>query len=402
MADNFKFSGFPENESFEVPDPSSKSSKNRGFQGPSFADAKKEFENMSDKEMQDIINHLPPEVQKFMSAAGIDPTKMFQQVGGMLSNMTEDEYNAMCEAIEGMEDDSSQAHCGNCNKHSDDNSVNNIFPTGNIDFLFPDEFGSIECESSENLYEEFVARYGSDSTQYLDDNIGLRDFILNDITGTLDFDEIKNMRFIMSNENFILFYMEPKESDEYGYYAAVIKKGNNNFAVYIPTFSNTFGWDDEEEVAYHYNLEDDNFMFTGNPSNISSFKFLAANVIEFAVSFALAPKKKSLISPKDFGTIKTIRPSITGNSKFLPIGKIVSNGSTQATLLLKDAELPLDKDSYNLFMKFPEVINDHSLRFISSILFQVDYNECLLLDNVELKYTSDGKLYFDVEHLKNF
>lgn len=390
MAD-FKFNGFPENESFEIPDNHpSKNQNNANI--PNFNDIK----NMSEKDIQAAVNSLPPEMTNFMKSVGIDPNLLTQQLSNMVNNMSEDEFNSM---MTSMLNDEECGDCSNCDSNSDISK--NPFPTGEMKYLFPEDFGSVECEESESIYEEFVEKYGTDSVKYLDDNTGLRDFILNDLTSTLDFDAIKNMRFVNSNKYFILFYMEPKDPDMYGYFAAVIKRGTDNFAVYIPTYGNTFGITEDETSTYLYNADIDKHMFEGDISNIGSFKYLSADVIEFAIEYALAPRKKLLLSPREFGSIRSIRPSISGDSQFLPIGKITSNGSTKSVLLLKDAELPLDNESYNLFIKFPTVVDDSFLRFFSSILFQVDFNECLLMENVELKYTNDGKLYFDLEHLRN-
>lgn len=403
MSDNnFRISGIPNNDDIDIPETPSKKSKTSGFHMISSEDLK----HMSQKDINEIQKMLPPEMQNFISMTGIDFTQMFNEVGNMLSNMSDKQIENMCEM---MGEATNIEGCLHCTNHSDDeeDDPRNLFPTGNSEYLAADEFGSIECYSSENLYEEFVARYGSDSNLYLDDNIGIRDFLLNEITSTINIDEIKNMRFINTTENYILFYMEPKDESNYGFYAAVIKKGEENFAIYIPTYCNTFDViTDDDDVNYHqvvlYNRDETPFMFDGAANDITSFKFLAANLIEFAISYALAPRKHVLLSPKSFGTIKNIRASASADSSMIPIGRITSNGSTNSTLLLKDAELPLDRDSYNIFMKFPSVMDEHFLRFLSQPLFEVDFNNCPLLENVELKYTTDGNLYFEVDHLKGF
>lgn len=398
---NFRISGIPNNDEIEIPDTPKKSiSGNKHMKMISAEDLKK----MSPKDIEEIQKMMPPEMTSMMNAMGLDFSKMFNEVGNMLANMSDEQIDSMCEMVFNMPD-SSCNECANCSE--DENDPKNLFPTGNPEYLEPDEFGSIECYSSENLYEEFVARYGCDSTLYLDDNIGIRDFLLNDITATINIDQIKNMRYINATDNYILFYMEPKEETDYGFYAAVIKKGEGNFALYIPTYCNTFDIiTDEGDPDYHqvilFNCEEDSIMFDGPATDITSFRFLGANLIEFSISYALAPKNRVLLSPKAFGTIKNIRASISADSSMIPIGKISSNGSINSTLLLKDAELPLDADSYNIFMKFPSVMSEHFLRFISAPLFEVDFNNCPLLENVELKYTPDGKLYFEVNHLKDF
>lgn len=299
MADNFKFSGFPDNEEFEVPDEKPRTKIGMSGMGAMKTPSFEELKNLTEDDMKSIIADLPPEMTRFIKAAGIDPNSLVQQMGGMIASMDENQFNAMLSAM----GDPTGNGCINCGEtcscdETDETKMPSTFPTGEPRFLLPDDFGSIECYASDDLYEEFVARYGTDSTQYLDDNIGIRDFILNEITATLNFDDIKNMRFVNSNKYFILFYMEPKDPSEYGYYAAVLKRGENNFALHIPTYCNTFGIEENEEefCTFCYNEEEDPHMFNGNASDITSFRFLAANLIEFSVLYALSPKHKTLIT----------------------------------------------------------------------------------------------------------
>lgn len=402
---NFEFHGIPSNDEIEVPEKVVKQSK--GFRIPSSEDIRK----ITSSDIEEIKKALPKEFLNLMSSMGTDPDTIINQALSMMEGLDEEQLKNM---LNGSSisfstfslDDNCQGNCSSCNNCDDeDMTIDEMFPTGNPKYLFPEDFGSIECQTSENLYDEFIAVYGTDSTKYLDDNVGLRNFLLNDITAKLNFDHIKNMRFVNSTNNFILFYMEPESETDYGFYAAVIKLPDNTFAVYIPTYCNTFDMFEDEDSDEDYlevmlfNEDDQDYAFDGHASDITSFKFLAANLIEFAVSFVLAPTKKTLITPKEFGTIRTTRASVFKDSSFFPIGKITSNKSVSATLLLKDAELPLDADNYNIFMKFPKVVDEHMLRFLSGILFNVDFNNCKLLENVELKYTSDGKLYFDIDHL---
>ena len=146
-------------------------------------------------------------------------------------------------------------------------------------------------------------------------------------------------------------------------------------------------------------MTEDKNLFINESKDIASFKFLNADVINFAISFAIAPQKNVLLSPLEFGTIKAIRPSVSIDSEYLPIGRITSNGSVKSKMLLKDADLPEDKESFMLYMKFNRKINVDDLRFISSIIFESDLNVCPLLKNSELLFTNDGKLYFNIEHL---
>lgn len=401
----FRISGIPENNEIEIPDEpkksnSSSASRMKGFQMPN-------FENFSDEDIETIKKQLPKELSNFLNSSGIDFSNIFDQIGLMFGNVSDAQLNSILGAMGQSTGFSMCGDCDDCDDADDEETnLDNLFPTGQQKYLFADEFGSVECISSETLYDEFVEKYGTDSTLYLDDNIGIRDFLLNDLTAHLNFDDIKNMRFINNNQNFVLFYMEPKDPNNYGFYAAIIKKNEGSFALYVPTYCNTFdvieGENGEPEDVRLFNREEDPYLFDGSASDITGFKFLAANLIEFAVSFALAPKNNVLLSPKMFGTIKNTRASISSDNSMIPIGRISSNGSINSTLLLKDAELPLDKEYYNLFMKFPTVVNDRFLRFLSGPLFEVDFNNCALLNNVELKYTHDGKLYFEVNHLDDF
>lgn len=81
----------------------------------------------------------------------------------------------------------------------------------------------------------------------------------------------------------------------------------------------------------------------------------------------------------------------------LCIGTIESNEGPEAILFKKDSDLDLDKKVFPMYIKFPEEVNEVALKKLSEILFEVDFNKCVLFDNLELHHTNDGKLFVNLD-----
>ena len=193
MADNFMFSGFPDNEEFEIPDKTSKKSNNRGIEINFDLESLKADPNVPDA-IKNMLGSF--DVGSFLNS---------------IQNMSDDELdNALENLVAGLPsgNPAQQVFPPNFYGIANNNKPLHNYELNNPNYLFADEFGTIECVSSSDLLDEFTTKYGTDSTKYLDDNVGIQDFLLNDVTMYLNFDDIKNMRLVDSNNNFILFYMD--------------------------------------------------------------------------------------------------------------------------------------------------------------------------------------------------
>lgn len=394
---NFSFSGFPMNEEIEIPDPrpsKSKAGDPRDFLNQLGKMNPEELKKMLPPEALEELNEIAEQTGSTIDEMLSGATATAQQltghgVGGMMK-MVEQMMNEMF-GLGGMpgEDD---CDCDDCDDDCDCHHAH--YELADAKYLNPEMFGSIECVEDPDLYEHFVDKYGTDSTKYLDPNLGIKAFEYTALTASLPLQNVKNLKFLEANNRFILFYAEVDIPDTYGFFVAFFKT-EDDYSMYIPEFRNTF--DVQDGVAVLFNPAENEAMFTIDPNGSAMFDQLCIPSIEFAINFALAPKKRTLLNPHQFGTIKNTMPSVKKDSMFLKVGNITSNESSEAILLKKDAELELSETTFPLYFNFGRVVDKESLMEVAQIIFKTDLNNCKLLDNCELKYTNDHRLYIDID-----
>lgn len=192
-------------------------------------------------------------------------------------------------------------------------------------------------------------------------------------------------------DHFILLYITSKNSDEYGIYFTFSEDGDGNPCLSVPLFANTFNVDSDGNFKGLYNKTIETPFFNGD-------KFIPEQraAIDLSVRSQLVCLKNILLSPAQFGTLKNIIPAITSDSRYLKIGKLVSNESTEAVLLKKDADLDLNETEFPFYLDFGRVITKESLQILSSILFKINLNETLLMHASELEFKGD-MLYIKVD-----
>lgn len=377
MEENFQFNGMPENFELEIPE---KTTKTNG-------------RTTVNIELEDFLNALGDSVDSMMK----DPTIMQEMLGSSNYSATgmpfdpQTFFNIMTSSIQNLK---AVSPSQNTPIPEEDDEIED-FEMAKLTYLRPEFFGTVMCDEDPDLYEHFTEKYGVDSSKYLDDNIGIKNFEATDITAALPLNQIKNLKFVEANEKFILFYAEPEESETYyGFFVAVIRQ-NGEYCLYIPEFSNTFKYNPEEETLSFYSWNEKD-LFLGDDKNFTSFIHLNICKIELAIKFALATEKKTLITPVEFGKIKNLIQPVQHDSQFLKIGNITSNESSKAVLLKKDADLDISKKTFPLYFRFPNVIDKENLVTLSTILFKVNFNESEFMKNTELQYTN-GKLFVDVD-----
>lgn len=391
--DNFEFFDFPINTEIEIPDDAPAARTNTKFGDPSRF--MKDLGNMTPEE---LLKMLPPDAKNQLSSmagmVGMDLNSLLQSSIVFSKNMGSGDMAAILKMMDEMEDSFDEDTCEECPDFEDDS--HNHYELGDIKHLQPNYFGSVECYEDDYLYEHFVDKYGTDSTKYLDSNLGVKESYLTEITAELPLGNIKNLKFIEATNRYVLFFAEPDLPNVYGFFVAIVKT-ENDFALYIPEFRNTFNIDKNGNVSL-YNPEEHPDLFNiDENTGTAAFTNLIIPAIDFSINFALAPVKKTLLTPHQFGTIKNTLPPINNDAMFLKVGTITSNESSEAILLKKDAELDLNEMTFDFYFNFNRVVRKDSLEEIIQILFKSDLNSAKILDNLELKYTIDKKLYVDID-----
>lgn len=287
----------------------------------------------------------------------------------------------------------------NCEDEEEEEQEEDVYTLSETDWLFPEDFGSIPCIEDENIYDNFVKKFGTDSTKYIDRIGGIQKYVLDDVTSQLPINSITDLKYIGNDNKSILFYASTSIPNTFGFFISVFKNPDGEFEVYIPNFMNTFEVfqeEDSEEYSVELYKPLEHSFFTVEDNGATTFDLLNIPLLIFATNFVLAPKKRVLLNPHQFGTIKNSRASIRGNTDMLCIGTIESNEGAEAILFKKDSDLDLDKKVFPMYIKFPEEVNEIALKKLSEILFEVDFNKCILFDNLELHHTNDGKLFVNL------
>lgn len=409
----FKFNGFPINEEIEIPDPVVPSKKPQG--GGFFS----QLSNMTPEELKKM---LPPEaleeLENMANMVGMSMDDLLNNSIGMSKSMANGDMNEVfkslgfniefcgdeeecCDECEDCED----GDCDNCEylkasrakkmTEPEPEKERKYYALCDLKYLRPEYFGSVECVEDSELYNKFVEKYGNDSTKYLDPNVGVKESYLTELTSQLPLANVKNLRFVEATDRFILFYAETDIENTFGFFVSVVETPDGKFALYIPEFRNTFDVIDDKTVVL-YNPVKDSHIFVIDSNGTGEFKELSIPMLELAINFALAPKKRVLLSPLDFGEIKNIMPPVTGSSQWLQFGLITSNESPEAILLKKDAELDLEKKIFPIYFKFNTTLGRDVLQELAGIFFKTDFNNCPLLGYSEMAYTSDGRLYINI------
>lgn len=407
---NFEFSGFAENDSLEVPEeteiPNIHKRKNpleemlgQMFKG-NMKDIRKEMGDITPDMVKNMLSDDEKGILDELSqATGKDENDILNStINGILGLLSGDK-NGIADMMANMlgGDDDCDHDCAHCPDVGDCDDANVVFELSKPEYLHPETFGSLECISDPDIYDNFLKKFGNDSTSYIS---SLTEKHLTDLTAQIPFNQVKNMLYMNHSDKFILFYMEMDNPKLYGFYGAVYESEKDKFELYIPEFQNSLDIEIDEDgnkTVSLYDPEESEAFFDIDKNNNATFAPLQIPLIEMAINFVLAPKNRVIISPHQFGTIKNIISSPSTDSRILQIGNITSNESPAAVLLKKDAELDLNETTFPLYIDFGITLNQEDLIALSQIFSKVDFNNCKLFDNIELRYTSSGKLYVEVD-----
>lgn len=284
-----------------------------------------------------------------------------------------------------------------------------------VERLNPAFMGRILCSRNNNLYNDFVKEFGSDSTKYFDPNYkdSLKSWIWTDYFQYVNFEDVKDVELVYSDDRMLIFQTKMSSDNIYGFYIAVVQEYYGGFSGIVPEYRNSFKicknpdrveWltiDPEDE------MKNEEFFFK-NSNGKYIFKYGNIETIKFDVEYMTCiPDKNIIISPADFGTIVPICPSVTKDSDMLQIAVIKANDSAEAILLKKDMEVDINQENFPLYLHFPRELDAETLSTIGTTLYnsinELDIDPYELPDEhpmlryKELHYTNDGKLYINVD-----
>ena len=387
----FSVTGLPSNDPFEVEVPDTKKRAiSRSAESMPLEEGLQAIKNLTPEA---VMKSLPPEVvEELQNEAKVNGTTLEDAILQSI-NIINDALNFG--DLSNLENAINQLTSEETEDNTEEKEGDYVL--GSSEYLHPEDFGSIKCSTSTSLYNDFIEKFGTDSSKYVDETVGVSSFVYSDLTIKLANIPIKSWRYFTSTDNFILFYAEPVDEESYGYFVSVINDNETNtFTAFIPEFGNTFKVNADGTVGLYAPKKDPKLFLVDN-NGYAEFSMFDLNTLLFSTKFYLAPYKNVILNPKKFGTIKNVIAPVMKQSSMLKVGNIISNESPEAILLKKDADLPLDETVFPLYINFGNTISEESLKIIQQILFKVDFNNCKIFDYCELKWTPDNKLYVSID-----
>lgn len=401
MDDNkFKFSGLPKNEDIEIEDQKEKTKRTPRNSSPMFgsksicvtADMLKsilgdDFENLSNKEILDKLNLM----------SGEDINKMLEQfTSGLFSknnlfgnanncddeeedeDVNEDDLDKNDDYFDG-DDELTEPE-----KSSEKNKF--IFELGKVKHLLnPENFAKIPCKIDHDLHIKFVKKYGLDEFEMnkFDPNMNCH------CKDTELFQKFKTVKVVDYNEKFILLYGQTENKNEQGAYFAVIENGNDEFEIVFPEYGNTYN--SETESFYDITKTPEAF------DNKNTFVLFDLAKIKAGLDFLLVPIKYPFTSPLDFGKIIQISSNASDSyTRWIRIGLIDSNESTESKIFKKDFDLDTEKTKFDFYFLLPNDVHSTVIDELVAVFKEIDLNSCMLMQNSELKVKND-KIYVDLD-----
>ena len=389
MSDTFKFDGLPSNDFVEVPD----TPKKRRSTNPQM-DA---LDRLTPDDLKNIIpESLLDELADEAKQYGVNVDDLINKAIGSAKDIVSGKSGSLDNLLDGISIRISIDGQDDNLPETEEDAEDLPYELGKLEYFRPEEYGSIPMVKDENLYQHFVERYGSDGSKYLDDN-GIENIYLNASTSKVPVEDIEKLVVAEYNDEYIIFYAQPKDPSKYGFFVSVVENPDGKFTLFIPEFRNTYKVLPDGSITLFDLLQDKEYFRLGMDGK-AEFLGYDINMIELSTAYMIYENKlKCLITPKEFGTIKNCKAIITEDSNYLQIGTIKSNECDKAILLKKDAELPLSKTEFPIYAKFgEEKLPKEMLQDLSDVFFKVNFNECKYFDNCELKYNTLHELYVDI------
>lgn len=373
MADNFNVFGLPDNEEF---DPKKGSNSPSKLSGDKVAGL--------NKMMDQLMNGLPEETRKMfsdiMDSINIIPitgedSKEFEKLKKAFSvdiNKHMDLLNKLG-AID-CDGDCDHCSCNDCNDEDDDKEESWVYPE-ELDALFSEEFKKIKYISDPEFKEHFQEVFSSPTEKAM--ITAIASYLTTPI-----FNKIEKLSLQYCNDQYALLsgIITDEGGETHEVAVVAVETEPKKFMYYIPLYGNNIAFNKETDETEFLDEDVDNEM------------------IEMATKWmGYKDKKAFLITPHEFGSIKPSRQSVHSYGDFLQLGTITSNGSAASNLFIKDANLDESKTTFPIYVKFAEEHSREELQAFSDKFFNVDFNECGYLNTIELKYTRDGKIYFDLD-----
>ena len=266
-----------------------------------------------------------------------------------------------------------------------------LFELGLTDYLFRN-CGNFEFKRNSDVYTKFTTNFGP-GPKWESNDVAFTQILttFNEYTDDI-LGDISSFKYVSHNDSYLLTYCEMSNPSELGFFMVFVVNSKGEIVGVIPEFGNSLNYNKSKDEVRPYQI--------GNTTLIDkngSFTEMDMTKIEAGIQLMFAPVNRPLLSLSQFGTVKNMRISTSKKySRFVEIGTVTDNDSSEATLFKKDMDLPVEEHEFRFALRFKDELSDVVRNYINDKMLSVDINLSFLAKYNELQ-SRDSIIFIDVE-----
>ncbi len=350
----------------------------------------KEFESILEEVFKNVQNSVPPELKKKMDK---DPNSLTDNEMELLMNNIQKIFGPAVDASrENNLLDMLNKKINISNKDNEEKEIENEDDLkqnycNNFDILMePTSFGVISLTKNSGIYDDFRRMYGEliayPMSMFVSNVNGYN------LVGAMR--DVEKISYINHTDKFIMFKAFPNKNDKEPFIVAFIQQDDKSFELIVPQYGNSY----DMATGQSFDKFNDTHLF--NPDGTLKSP-IDMRKIEVGLDLLTYEDKKPILSVKDFGNVVPSQTAVEYPDDKIKIGKIMSNESKMAKLFKRDFEIEENKTAFDFYVKFKTDMPAEVLQKISDYLVNVDFDTNPKIQTLELKVTTNGSIYIDID-----
>jgi len=250
--------------------------------------------------------------------------------------------------------------------------------------------------SKDEMYNSFAREYG-DTDEY-DPSVFPPEMKGYNIIHAVG--KVKKFKYLENNEKYILLLAIPEAKEEEPFAVAIIRGIETVFEIIVPEYGNTFNLDDGNTLSL--DTAPQLYIKKENPEDLDNPKFtlkqpLNLDKVKVGLDIVLYEPMKPILSVKDFGEVFTSFVATPFTTRFIKIGRIKSNESTDVKMFKKDFSLNEDQILFDFYIRLKEEESSSTIMSLQKLLEVIDFNANAKIQSQEIKVDMNGNIYIDLD-----
>ena len=250
-------------------------------------------------------------------------------------------------------------------------------------------FGVIPLSKDDRLLEKFQSAYGNGPYSVSSFSEEIQGYNLN-----AAFAELSELKYVDSNEKFIIFEGVPKDPTDSGIAVAIILNGDE-FEFIIPEYGNPY----DKLSGTLLNKERDPHLYRVNEKSgdLELDKGIDYIKIKTGLDLLTYENKRTILSVKDFGDVIPTLSSFQFPSNRIKIGRIKANDSAAARLFKRDFNLDIDSTIFDFYVRLGYQYPERNLEEVNKYLLGINFNTNIKMQTYELQADFQGNIFIDID-----